>query len=662
MRTRGGILALALLASLLSPFSNQSFAFGGYSSAPLNVSATAIPGGVRVAWSTPADVDTGLTGYRIEYSTTGTNGNWNTAGNVGSGTTSFDILGLSQISIYTRVAGKTSAGIGTYGYPWEKIYETTSKNRNSSSGVAYESGYGLGSGNASNTYSSSSFSRIRYRLETTISGNSYYADADFYEWNRSSTSQATAQTSWDASIASIMIPSINSPYQYSIQANVTDLNIYSSSPSVTKSSGSTGFDGRLEIWPWNYATTLSTLSDGTTNGNNGLYDFNDTPNNNGSYGSFQLHDMTNYKPVFVWNNTGYGAAAEIAYGKNTGTHPDWTFCSGGGAAGSCPAPSSFRLAIHVNIPVVPLADSTAPILTRIDSRSLGKNGDTITVRSTESGTIYLVNRSVSVSSITNINSASNSNKNSLPVDADTDATLTITSLSDGTYNLYAVDAFNNLSSPISSTIRIDNTAPSATSIMVNPLGTSIVLTADETITNSSQVMGTYTVSDGGSAISVSATTFSGNIATLTLSRAIPTGATVTFAYAPSSGAIGGRWIDQAGNEMPPIASRTISNNSGALISVSLSVPASIQKGARITITALVEAVGKVTFFASGKRIPGCIKKTATGSVPISVNCSWKPAVQGNQKVSVMLYPSTPGYPNTSSAQITRFVTRRSGLR
>jgi hypothetical protein len=654
MRLRVSIILVAFLAAFFAPAPDKALGFGGYASAPLSLTATAIAGGVRVGWSSPTDVDTGVTGYRVEYSTSGTSGTWTTSATVSSSTFSYDIVGVSQVETYVRVAATTAAGTGTYGYPWTKLYGTTAQNRDANGIVSFESGFGVGASDPYTTLNGSSFSRVRYRMEATISGTAYYAEADAYKWP--SGTNTNSRGGWDPTIRSLVIPSKNSPYQYSIQANVADLNVYSNNSAVLKGSGR---DGRLEIWPWNYGTTTNGLS---PSGSSSTYDYDDVWDSGGYYGSFQVYDMSNLQPVFVWNNSTSGATAEIAFGKNSGTHPDWTFCSGGGASGSCPSPSAFKLQIFANIPITPLADSTAPTVVRVDSKLVAKNSDTITVRSTEAGTVYLVNSSVSVSSVASITSASASNKNSVSIVAATNTTITISSLADGTYNLYAADAFNNLSAAVAGTIRIDNTAPTAISIAVNTSGTAILLTASETITNSAQVTGIYTLSDGGASLSVASTSYSGLVATLNLNRAVPAGATVTFAYSPSSGAASGRWIDVAGNELAAISSRTITNNSASTISMTLTAPSTVYKGVVVDLSLSVGAAGKVTFTVGGKRIAGCISKSATGSLPISVICSWKPTVQGNQILGATLYPSTAGYATTSASSINRYVLKRSNTR
>ena len=107
-------------------------------------------------------------------------------------------------------------------------------------------------------------------------------------------------------------------------------------------------DGRLEIWPWNYSQSRSNLLPA---GDASTFDFDDVPSADGIYGSFQVHDLDNSKPVFVWNRhyVSPPTTAEIAYGKNPTGHPDWTFCRDG--QGTCTLPSVFSLQIYVNSPI-----------------------------------------------------------------------------------------------------------------------------------------------------------------------------------------------------------------------------------------------------------------------------------------------------------------------
>lgn len=654
MRTRLGLLIAAVFVTLLAPIQYQAQAVGGYASAPLSVGSTAIAGGLRVTWSVPTDVDTGITGYRVEYSTTGTSGTWTLAAITSASTYTYDILGLSQTATYVRVAATTNAGIGTYGYRWSEVYRTTSpKNNYLDTSINYVSGYGLAGGDAAAALNNTTnFTRVRYRMEATLSGVLDYADTDFYKWS-------------GATISNLQVPVIDAGTStFVVQTNVTDLNTYSSNARVTNAAG---LSGRIEIWPYNYAPDNA---GDYSYGDNVKYDYNDSHNGNGSYGTFQVHDITNFKTVFAWNLHAYGTGInnpDLGFGNNPQTGstamPDWTFCNENNASrGYCPAPTTFKLQVFINLAVTPLPDVTAPTVSRIDSRTIGKNGDTLTVRSNEMGTVYLVNQAVSVTNLASITAAASANKNSVSISAvNTNTVLTLTSLNSGLYNLYAADPSGNISTAILATINVDNTAPTADSIAVNSDGTRIVITASETITTSAFVSGMYSVSDIEGAYAVTAYIYSGNTITLLLIRAIPAGASVTFAYNPAAGAAAGRWIDQAGNEMAAITTRSITNNSSAPITVALAVADSISKGASITITASVSVAGKVSFAIAGKRIPGCLNKVATGSRPISVTCTFKPALSSRQTITATLVPTLGAYP-TTVASVERFILKRSNRR
>ncbi|MEO0011251.1 MAG: toxins and related Ca2+-binding domain, partial [Actinomycetota bacterium] len=654
MRSKISLLLAAVLGTLLSPISPQAVAVSTVPSAPQDIVVTAVEGGLSITWSAPADISSGILAYRIEYSNSGASGTW-LALLTSTTDTSYTYLGFTASQRYIRVQARSSGGYGTYGYPWTKIYGTTSLNRNSLGNITYESGFGLGGSDASTTYSGANFSRVKYRLDTTVSGTSYYAETDFYEWVRGNTANATSNSSWDPTVDSIRIPSTTTNQQYTVQANVSDLNVYSTSPRVTNSNGPTGLRGRLEIWPWNYAMTLSTLTDPTWAGDGATYDFNDSPNADGGYGSFQVHDMSNGKPVFVWNNIGYGYNAEVGYGTASSGNPDYTFCNGGAV---CPTPNYFRLQIYINRPTTPLADTNAPTVTRVDTKTVVKSTDTLTVRSSEKGYIYLIKSTVNVLNYSFLQTALAAEASSVSVQANTETTLTINLLEDGLYKLYALDPFNNMSAPILGTVQIDSNGPAFISASVSASGTAITMTVSETLTYTSLDPAIFVISDGSS-LSVTSANLSGPVATLNLNRAIPGGLTVTFRYAPTLGASTGRFVDAYGNLMPEVTSRSITNSSTQAISVTLAVPSTIYKGGTSSMSISVPLTGKVTFMLAGKRIPGCINKIATGSTPIAVTCTFKASLGGSQNFTALFTPTNQSVLPAISIPVNRYIVKRS---
>lgn len=656
MRIRIGIFIGSVFATLFSPIVPSAIGAGGFASAPQNVTSTAIAGGLRVTWQLPADVDLGISGYKIESSTTGTTGTWGTAVTVSSSTFSYDIVGLSQVARYVRVAATTNSGnnTGTYGYPWTEVYRTISpKNNSGDTSINYVSGFGIGAGEAAASLNNATnFTRVRYRMEATLNGVADYAETDFYKWS-------------GASITTLQVPVIGGGSStFEVQTNVTDLNTYSTNSRVTNAAG---ISGRLEIWPWNYDPARA--SDYAT-GSNLKYDYNDSSIGSGSYGSFQVHDLNNLKTVFAWNFRSYNSNLtdpDLGFGDNptagANAMADWTFCHENSVArGYCPSPSAFKLQVFINRSVTPLADTTPPTVSRGDARNVIKSGETISVRSTEIGTAYLVRNTVSVTNVASITAATASDRNSLSISAaNTSTTLTTSGLQDGIYNLYAADSFGNLSIGLLETVRVDTTPPVATAFSVSSAGNTILMTIGETATQSSFNASAFSVSDSGSAISVTSATISGLVITLNLSRIIPAGASVTFAYTLAGVPNAERWSDAAGNQLAAVTSRVITNNSASQISVNLVVANPLSKGTSTTISVSVSVVGRVTFTIAGKRIPGCFNKIAIGSTPVTVTCTFKPAVTARQRISATFTPTLGAYPVTV-ASVERFILKRSNLR
>ena len=673
----------------------------GASSAPQNITQSASASGVALSWSAPASGSP--TNYVIERSTNGTT--WTSVTTVSSATTSYTISsGLSpSTSYYFRIAALAGATQGAYGYPWTKIYGTITPTRSSGS-IVYESGFGIAAGNAFSN-ASANFSRIRYRLGTTISSVAKYADVDFYKWSTDKTAASVSP-----SIDNLRIPSTSgTSSQFTVQANVTDLNVYSDNSVVTSGYG---MAGRLEIWPWNYGTERSGLSPA---GDTGLYDYDDTPTGANDYGSFQVHDLDNLKPVFVWNRH---TNPEIAYGKQSSGHPDWTFCLGA----TCPTPTSFSLEIYVNSPittsaVITPANSAVPTISGTTTFGETLTSTTGTWSNTPNSYAYQWSRSAtSGGSYTNISGAVNSTHRLVAADVGQYLKVTATaSNASGSASATSVataqiakatPTFSSWTN-VTKTFGDANytvTAPSVTGSLAGSFGYSSSNTGVISISSS-----TFTVAGGGS------TTITANFTptdtanynsasttnTVTVNKASQSAITITTTTATygtnltltsTGGSTGGAYsytkvsgnCTLAGAVLTPTATgncvvqSSLAANANYLAETSTATTITISSGtvsASLTlapgnlifrqakaITAVATVAGKVTFRVAGKILPGCKNKTVSAGNSFTTTCSYRPSVRSYVIVSATLDPTDISYVGTVTYSAQYLVTRRVGAR
>jgi hypothetical protein len=662
---------------------------------------------VTLTWSAPA---TGTpNSYVIEKSTDGTS--WSSVTSVSSGTTSYLISsGLSpSTSYFFRIAAVSSGTQGAYGYPWTKLYGTTTAVRDGSGNIVYESSFGITAGDAFSN-ASSSFSRVRYRFATTINAVSRYADLDFYKWSTDKTAASVSP-----SITNLRIPSTSgTSSQFTIQANVTDLNVYSNSSSVSSGYGMTG---RLEIWPWNYGTALSGLSPA---GNSGNYDYDDTPSGDSGYGSFQVHDLDAYKPVFVWNRHGDGP--EIAYGKNPADHPDWTFCKTGSGSSFCPAPSAFSLQIYVNSPITTSAVIT-PANTAVPTISGTTTfGETITSTTgtwSNSPTSYTYQWSRSATSggsYTSIPTAINSTYRLEAADVGQYLKVTVT----------ATNASGSASATSAATAQITKATPtfSAWSNVTKTFGDANYTVTAPTVTGSipgsfsysSSNTGVISISSsiftvaGGGSTTITATftptdTVNYNSATttntVTVNKAPQTAITITtttatygstLTLASTGGSTGGTYTytkvsgncTLSGAVLTPTATgscvvqSSLATDANYLAETSTATTITISSGtvsASLTlepgnlifrqaknITAVATVAGKITFRVAGKILPGCKNKSVSAGNSFTAICSYRPSNHSYVTITATLNPTDSYYVGTVTNSAQYLVTRRVGPR
>ena len=104
-------------------------------------------------------------------------------------------------------------------------------------------------------------------------------------------------------------------------------------------------------------------------------------------------------------------------------------------------------------------DTIAPTASTTASQII-KNTTNAVVQSTETGTAYLVNSSVTVTDLASITNAGDTNFNSVAISlVNTNTNLAATGLVDGVYIVYSTDVAGNLSSMAANSIILDTTAP-----------------------------------------------------------------------------------------------------------------------------------------------------------------------------------------------------------
>lgn len=369
-------VCLTFIIGLLTSIFFASISHGattGAPSAPLSVTASAGSGSITMSWLEPASGATPtITGYQVEYSTLGTDGNWTTASSsISSSATSYTISGLSaNTTYYTRIAAKYASGLGAYGYPWTKVYETSTPYRSNTGEITYSTNNSATLGN-----SNTNFTRVRYEMtKTTTETKRVYAD--FYKSLSNSLTGCTISCTPANlnSIGNLQVPSITAGTSLTIGGDVSDLTVYSDDSNVINGHG---FTGRVELWGWNYDVALPSsyaAPAGTTSGSGLIFDQADTPYGSSIYGSFQLHNVTssNTQTVFAWNHHSNEGTYEVGFGSynraDTRIGSDWTFCRQY-LVSVCPVPSAWSLGIYANIPVTTRASVTVGATLEADTTS-----------------------------------------------------------------------------------------------------------------------------------------------------------------------------------------------------------------------------------------------------------------------------------------------------
>lgn len=228
-----------------------------------------------------------------------------------------NVIGLRNPLNYVFGSEYTSASPILYSNDatgdWVTVYEVNNPKRDASGNITYTV-------NNASVLSTRTYSRVGYLLTHKFSGQSKI-DWVFCTFDK-----------WSSTITDLRVPAPTLNNNFTIQRNVDNLNVYSSNQTAQPNRNNIASDtGRLEIWPYNYDQTRSGLSPA---GSNTLYDYDDSAATSGSYGSFQVHDVTNGVTCLAWNAHG-GTTPDIGIGNNVSGNPfydsygqlDWTFAN-----------------------------------------------------------------------------------------------------------------------------------------------------------------------------------------------------------------------------------------------------------------------------------------------------------------------------------------------
>jgi lysophospholipase L1-like esterase len=166
---------------------------------------------------------------------------------------------------------------------------------------------------ANNSALLSSFTRIAYYLELQNATSELH-----YVW--------ASMDAFTTNAAQIAVPTGGSGAIF--QQAVHNLQVVSNFAGVSTGSSMTG---NLEFWPSNYAPGNV---QGVFGANDSTFDFGDTRDAGGQYGSMQLHNATAGQTVLGFNNWGSDGGAgnaDLGMGNAPGSNTDWTFQQNAGS-------------------------------------------------------------------------------------------------------------------------------------------------------------------------------------------------------------------------------------------------------------------------------------------------------------------------------------------
>ena len=224
----------------------------------------------------------------------------------------------------------------------------------------------------------------------------------------------------------------------------------------------------------------------------------------------------------------------------------------------------------------------------------------------------------------------------------------------GTYtqNVISTDSAGTPQTGLKQLVITVNKASTTISIALPSNATDAALGGAITITATVSQAGAVNFKLGGSSISgCSAVSSSAGSATCSWTPGALGGASLTAVLTPT---------DSTNYENATTSTLSITVVNG-VTTVSLALAGGVTqtgKGQNIVITATVDQAGRISFFADGKRIPGCYNKAVSGSTK---TCTWKPTIQKQVTLTSRLVPTNNAY-STATESMKVWVVRRTGTR
>lgn len=142
----------------------------------------------------------------------------------------------------------------------------------------------------------------------------------------------------------------------------------------------------------------------------------------------------------------------------------------------------------------------------------------------------------------------------------------------------------------------------------------------------------------------------GSVPNWTLSRVFEGGISATPATRGDDGTFLFSLEGTGGGFQPPTSSISLGGSAFATYRQSMTISASL---------GVAGTDGKVTFYANGTKIPGCINKPSSS---LAVSCSWKPSTRGAIVITSRIVPTDTGFSASTSVGKTILVSNRSTRR